>query len=155
MLAHQERAKIFGYVVPQYFWFLLSGALCDVIQACIYFTISVLYVSNWQKPTVCWTLSYILSIWVRHTSHRILVFGEFEGTYLSSLGKTYSIYSSSILLSMTLNFVMGSWFMMSHSQALVCTVIPTGLYNYFMIRNNWKPAAVPPVVDAREDYSKA
>lgn len=148
MLAHQERVRIFGYPVPQYFWFMLSGALCDMVQACLYYLVSVLYVSTWEKPTVCWTVSYILSIWARHTSHRILVFGEFEGTYLSSVIRMYLTYGSSIIFSTILSHVLSSWFMLSHSQALVCTVLPTGLYNYFMIRNTWKSAPVEKTTDA-------
>lgn len=147
MLAHQERVRIFGYPVPQYFWFMLSGALCDMVQACLYYIVSVLYVSTWEKPTVCWTVSYILSIWARHTSHRILVFGEFEGTYLSSVIRMYLTYGSSIVFSTILSHVLSSWFMLSHSQALVCTVLPTGLYNYFMIRNTWKSAPVEKTTD--------
>ena len=147
MLAHQDRVRIFGYPVPQYFWFMLSGALCDMVQACLYYLVSVLYVSTWEKPTVCWTVSYILSIWARHTSHRILVFGEFEGTYLSSVIRMYLTYGSSIVFSTILSHVLSSWFMLSHSQALVCTVLPTGLYNYFMIRNTWKSAAVEKTTD--------
>jgi hypothetical protein len=33
MLEHQENCRIFGHRVPQYLWFVLSGAICDTIQA--------------------------------------------------------------------------------------------------------------------------
>ena len=138
MLAHQEKAKICGYKVPQYFWFVLSGALCDVIQAFIDYGISLVYTSNFEKATVCWTLSYIISIWVRHYSHRILVFGDYEGTYLASLGRTYLTYSSSIVISMITNHIIVAQLEFSHRQAWIFTMLWTGLFNYFMLKANWK-----------------
>jgi len=138
MLAHQEKAKICGYKVPLYFWFVLSGALCDVVQACIDYGISIIYISKWEKATVCWTASYILSIWVRHFSHRILVFGDYEGTYLASLMRTYLTYSSSILISMVTNHFIVSFLMFTHREAWVITMLWTGLYNYFMLKASWR-----------------
>ena len=80
MLAHQEKLRICGYKVfgvtilwnsiltqisnqlqiPHYFWFMMSGGICDIMQAFIDYGISVIYVLNWEKPTVCWTCSYIV-----------------------------------------------------------------------------------------------
>lgn len=140
MLPHQERAQLFGYHVPEYLWYMLSGAICDVIQACLYFIVSVMYVSTWEKPTICWTVSYVLSIWARHTSHRILVFGEFEGTYRASLLRFFLTYAGSILFSTMLSHLWSSWFMLTHSQALVLTVLPTGVFNYFMLKKTWRGA---------------
>lgn len=79
MLGHQERVTLCGYRLPTYFWFVVSGALCDVLQAVVDYLISIVYTSDWERPTVCWTLSYTFSIWARHWSHRILVFGEYDG----------------------------------------------------------------------------
>ena len=146
MLAHQERARLFGYIVPLYFWFVLSGGICDIIQAFIDYGISLVYVSTWEKATVCWTLSYILSIWVRHFSHRILVFGDYEGTYLSSLTRTYLTYSSSIVISMITNHLLVSYLLFSHRQAWIITMLWTGLYNYFMLKASWRGGS--PVVDS-------
>jgi putative flippase GtrA len=140
MLAHQEKAKIFGIKVPLYLWFVLSGAICDVFQAFIDYGISVIYVSGWEKATVCWTLSYIISIWIRHFSHRILVFGEYEGTYLSSLTRTYLTYSSSIVISMVTNHLIVKYMLFTHRQAWVFTMLWTGIYNYFMLKASWKGA---------------
>jgi hypothetical protein len=60
LLSHQEKYKIFGYKIPHYFWFMLSGAICDIFQALIDYTISILYIWKWEKPTFCWTCSYIV-----------------------------------------------------------------------------------------------
>ncbi len=140
MLAHQEKAQICGYKLPLYFWFVISGALCDIIQALIDYLISLIYYFDWEKTTICWTLSYILSIAVRHSSHRVLVFGDYEGTYWSSLLKTYATYSSSIVLSMVTNHLIVSFIGLSHKQAWIITMLWTGLYNYFLLKSSWRTA---------------
>jgi putative flippase GtrA len=138
MLAHQEKAQICGYKLPQYFWFVISGALCDVIQACLDYLISLVYVFEWEKVTVCWTLSYCLSIFVRHTSHRFIVFGEYEGTYWSSLMRTYLAYSSSIVISIVTNHLLVNMVQLSHKEAWIATMLWTGLFNYFVLKASWK-----------------
>ncbi|RYH23717.1 hypothetical protein EON65_17495 [archaeon] len=138
LLAHQEKAQICGYRLPQYFWFVISGALCDTFQACVDYLISLIYVFEWEKVTVCWTLSYILSICVRHTSHRFIVFGEYEGTYCSSLMRTYLAYSSSILISMVTNHLLVNMVQLGHKEAWLLTMLWTGLFNYFALKASWR-----------------
>jgi hypothetical protein len=138
MLGHQERATICGYKLPTYFWFVVSGSLCDVIQALIDYFISIIYTLEWEKTTICWTLSYILSIAIRHSSHRLLVFGEYEGTYMASLIKTYMTYSSSIVLSMVTNHLLVAFVGLTHKQAWIITMLWTGAYNYFLLKSSWR-----------------
>lgn len=139
MLGFQEKTKIFGHKIPTYFWFVLSGGICDIIQACIDYFISITYPVGWpERTTVCWTLSYIMSIWIRHYSHRLLVFGEYEGTYCSSLSRTYLTYSSSIVISMVTNHLLVNYLMLSHRVAWIVTMLWTGIYNYFMLKNSWR-----------------
>lgn len=145
MLPHQEKFRIFGYRVPLYFWFVVSGSLCDILQAFIDYGISIVYVSPWEKATICWTLSYIISIWVRHFSHKLLVFGDYEGTYCSSLSRTYLTYSSSIILSMITNRLLVTVFLLTHKQAWFVTMLWTGVYNYFMLKSSWRTAPVAEV----------
>lgn len=135
---YQESWKVCGYKVPQYFFFVLSGALCDVAQALIDYAVSLLYRLEWERATVCWTTSYTLSIILRHSSHRLLVFGEFEGTYCSSLTRTYMTYSTSIVVSMLSNHVFVSFLNMSHRVAWVVTMLWTGIYNYFALKASWR-----------------
>ncbi|KAJ1442877.1 hypothetical protein B484DRAFT_441918 [Ochromonadaceae sp. CCMP2298] len=138
MLTHQEKAQVCGVKVPLYFWFMLSGAICDIFQAVIDYGISLVYFLEWEKATVCWTLSYTLSIWIRHSSHRILVFGDYEGTYIASLLRTYLTYSSSIVISMFSNHIFTSVLMLSHREAWIITMLWTGIYNYFMLKSSWR-----------------
>mmetsp|Transcript_54590 Transcript_54590/g.95443 ORF Transcript_54590/g.95443 Transcript_54590/m.95443 type:complete len:154 (-) Transcript_54590:230-691(-) len=141
MLAHQEKFRIFGHKVPQYFWFMVSGGICDILQALLDYGVSIIYISTWEKVTVCWTVSYILSIWARHYTHKMLVFGDYEGSYWASLWRLYVAYFGSIVLSGVTNRIMVSNFGFTHMQAWIVTMLWTGIFNYFMIRNSWKGTA--------------
>ena len=146
MLVNQDKFRICGYKIPLYFWFVLSGSLCDVFQAFIDYGIYKLYPFEWEKTTVCWTASYTASVWLRHYSHRLLVFGEYEGTYSSSLGRTYLTYASSIVMSMLSNHVFVNFLNLKHVEAWIITMLWTGVYNYFMLKASWKKPAVPEAV---------
>ena len=142
MLEHQDKVRVFGYRIPHYFWYVLSGVICDLCQFCLdslLFAIISHIGWEWEKQTVCWTLSYTASIAVRHTSHRYIVFGEFEGTYWASLGRTYLTYSTSIVLSMVSNHVISNVLRFSHYQAWFVTMIWTGILNYFLLKASWRP----------------
>ena len=137
MLINQEKWKCFGYKIPHYCWFVLSGGMCDIVQALIDYGIYVVYIFEWERSTVCWTLSDMIRIIIRYFSHRLLVFGEFEGTYCSSLTRTYMTYSSSIVISMLTNHLIVSLLNYSHRTAWVITMLWTGIYNYFMLKASW------------------
>ena len=128
MLPHQDRCRIFGYRIPHYFWFALSGALCDIVQGFVDYGIYLIYPFEFEKTTVCWTASYTASIFIRHFSHRILVFGEYEGSYCSSLLRTYMTYSSSIVISMVSNHFIVAFFEAGHLYAWIITMLWTGIY---------------------------
>ena len=103
------------------------------------YMVSIIYTLEWEKPTVCWTVSYILSIVLRHSSHRLIVFGEFEGSYFYSLSKTFGAYAASIILSVTTNHILSTYFAVAHRDAWILTMLWTGLFNYFMLKKTWKP----------------
>lgn len=138
MLINQDKWSFCGYRVPQYGWFMLSGAICDVVQALVDYGIYLIYPFEWERTTVCWTVSYTITIPVRHYSHRMLVFGEFEGGYCISLCRTYLTYSSSIVISMITNHLIVSFLNFNHKQAWLFTMIWTGVYNYFMLKASWR-----------------
>lgn len=117
----------YGYRIPNYFWFVVSGTLCDVVQALIDYFVAYLYVYSWEKPTVCWTVSYSASVFVRHYSHRMLVFGDYDGTYCQSLTRTYMTYSSSIVLSILTNHLIVNFLYFTHVQAWIFTMLWTGM----------------------------
>lgn len=143
MLFNQDQCRCYGYKIPLYFWFVVSGTLCDIIQAFIDYGIYLIYPFEWETATVCWTLSYTISVFIRHYSHRLLVFGEFEGSYCNSLARTYLTYSSSIVISMLTNHAIVEILNFTHQQAWLFTMIWTGIYNYFMLKASWrKPGTV-------------
>lgn len=162
LTSHIKACSCFQYFgfekIPQYFWFMISGALCDIVQALIDYCIFLLYTLEWERATICWTASYTLSIFVRHFSHRLLVFGEYEGSYCMSLGRTYLTYSSSIMISMITNHLLVEFLQFAHQHAWIVTMIWTGIYNYFMLRASWRvnPSPHSPVEKpAKTDKAKS
>jgi putative flippase GtrA len=138
VLEYLDKLRICGHKIPRYLFFMLSGAICDIGQIFVNWGIAVLYVYNWEKSTVCWTLSYIISIWMRHYSHKHLVFGEYEGTYWNSLMKMYLSYSSSIIWSTLIVYVMTSQLNFSLVEAFTFSKLFTGVYNYLVLKSSWK-----------------
>ena len=137
-LSHQENVRCCGYKIHNYFWFMLSGALCDCCQALIDYVLYQVYWLPYERETMWWGISYSLSIMIRHVSHRYIVFGEYDGTYCSSLCRTYATYSSSIVLSMLTNHLVVNYFGFSHRDAWILTMLWIGVYNYFMLKKNWR-----------------
>ena len=134
-------AKICGRKIPQYPLFMLSGAICDVFQAFIDYGIYLLMKSEGieeARTTISWTLSYTISIIIRHQSHRLLVFGEYDGTYWTSLIRTYMAYSSSIVVSMITNHQLVNTLGLSYRVAWIITMLWTGIYNYFFLKATWR-----------------
>jgi hypothetical protein len=66
---------------------MLSGAICDVAQFGIDRTVYSMLTTSYEKDTISWTVAYILTISLRHETHRIFVFGAYEGSYWTNLGK--------------------------------------------------------------------
>ena len=62
---------------------------------------------------------------IRHYSHRILVFGDYDGTYCASITRCYATYSSSIVMSLIMNHVLVTYFFFTHVQAWIVTMLWT------------------------------
>ena len=131
-----KNLRVCGHKVPLYPLFMVSGAVCDVFQALIDYFISKVYTLDYGRTTVCWTLSYTLSIILRHSSHRLLVFGDYEGTYCMSLTRTYMAYSSAIVISMFANHQLVHYGL-GHREAWVITMLFTGVYNFLVLKKSW------------------
>jgi putative flippase GtrA len=144
--------KMFGFKVPTYPLFMVSGAICDVFQAGIDYVIySVLDIWEDGRTTASWTLSYTLSIVLRHQSHRFLVFGDYADGYLVSLARTYMTYSSAIVVSMLANHTLVGYFDLSYRIAWIVTMLFTGIYNYFTLKATWKVKKEPLVLGDIDD----
>ena len=127
--------KLCGLRPPQYLWYMLSGSFCDLIQLFIDLLIHILL--GIQNPSICWILGFSLSILVRHSSHRYLVFGMYVGGYQNSLIRMYGGYSISIILSTIANYIMTDWYHVPHYVAWVFTLLWTGVVNYFILKKLW------------------
>jgi len=82
-------------------------------------------------------LSFFFSIGFRHSSHRYLVFGEYNGTYYESLVRMYISYTFVVLLSTAFNVVMVRTMRLGWMYAWVITLVWTGGVNYFIIKQLW------------------
>mmetsp|Transcript_37196 Transcript_37196/g.57131 ORF Transcript_37196/g.57131 Transcript_37196/m.57131 type:complete len:215 (-) Transcript_37196:996-1640(-) len=124
-------------VLPQYLWYMVSGALGDIVQLIIdyYFLHSLLQIND---PSLCWMGSFSASISVRHTTHRYLVFGDYVGGYWNSLLRMYGGYSIILVLSTAFNWVMTHYFSWSHYFGYFVTLFWTGIVNYFLLKFIWK-----------------
>jgi putative flippase GtrA len=131
--------RLLGWKVPTYPLFMVSGAICDIFQAVIdYIIYSVLDIWEDGRTTASWTLSYTISIILRHQSHRLLVFGDYTDGYFASLARTYMTYSSAIVVSMLANHTLVGYFDVSYRVAWIITMLFTGIYNYFTLKATWR-----------------
>ncbi|KAG5178470.1 hypothetical protein JKP88DRAFT_80881 [Tribonema minus] len=120
--------------LPQPLRFAISGGLGNL---CFFFIDKAVYMYNpfdWQKATVSWAVSYLISVWLQHSLHTLLVFGRSsEGGYWTSLAVTYATYSVSIALSPVVNAALINYVGLSHSLAWFGTLASTGVLNYFTV----------------------
>lgn len=155
-LAAADAVTICGLRPPRYAFFVLSGASCDVVQLILdmglHFWIGI------EKAMICWFGGFFLSIIVRHTFHRYLVFGAHVGGYFGSLARMYLGYSISLILSTVFDYVMVDMSGLPHYVAWAVTLLWTGAFNYFMLKRCWKIGGAPAKekdCDAREkDYDE-
>lgn len=133
-----EVVLLCGGQPPRYLWYMLSGAICDVLQIA---TLFVLH-SVISDGTICWALGFCLSIPCRHSSHRYLVFGDYVGGYYRSLGRMYTGYSVIIVLSTLFNYAMGKVLMLPVAWLWLLTLMWTGIANYFILKYFWSYGGV-------------
>lgn len=132
--AAAEVIRIAGLQPPRYLWYMISGALCDILQISTLFLLHQYVVAD---GTACWALGFVLSIPCRHTSHRYLVFGDYVGGYRKSLLRMYMGYSVIIILSTIFNLVMSRLFHLPMSVLWIVTLLWTGIANYFILKYFW------------------
>ena len=130
-----ESVKLCNIQPPQYFWYMVSGSLCDIFQFGL--DVFVNRIFHVEDPSTCWALSFSMSIAIRHSFHRYLVFGAYQGGYYRSLGRMYLGYSIIIAISTVFNIYMTKVFLLSHYLAWVITLLWTGIVNYFILKKLW------------------
>lgn len=130
-----DTVRICSIRPPRYFFYAVSGFLCDIVQ--LFIDVVVHMVLGVSDPSVCWAIGFALSIVVRHSSHRYLAFGAYVGGYWRSLGRMYAGYSIIIALSTAFNHLMIRVAFMPHYVAFATTLLWTGLVNYFILKRLW------------------
>jgi putative flippase GtrA len=128
-----ETVLILNVKPPQYFWFMVSGAICDAILFAMDYGMHF-YVHD---PSACWAICFTLSVAFRHSTHRYLVFGNYVGGYWKSLLRIYGGYSVTIILSTIFNIIMTRSFSVRHYVAWIITLLWTGIVNFFILKRFW------------------
>jgi hypothetical protein len=124
-----------GVKPPRYLFYMLSGMGCDVIQLTMDVLLHRYYL---EDASLCWAVTFFLSVVWRHSSHRYLVFGDYVGGYWASLGRMYGGYSIIIVLSTIFNVMMTRGVAhLSHYVAWMLTLLWTGIANYFILKKLW------------------
>mmetsp|Transcript_29614 Transcript_29614/g.75226 ORF Transcript_29614/g.75226 Transcript_29614/m.75226 type:complete len:310 (-) Transcript_29614:170-1099(-) len=135
-----ETCVVCGRSPPRFLFFVLSGSACNGVQLGLdRLLILVLPEGRWWVPTLCWTLSYALSITFRFVSHAALVFGPHRDPPLLALGKTYLTYLSTIVSSTGVNLGLVTGAGMSHELALLPTAAFSVLWSYLALSYTWAP----------------
>ena len=93
--------------------------------------------SRWWGPTLCWSLSYALSVLLRHGSHTVLVFGPHRDHPLLAVGKTYLAYLSTIITSTVVNLALVAGLSFSHEIALLFTASFSMVWSYVALSYTW------------------
>lgn len=131
-----DAVTICGIQPPRYAFFVMSGMFCDIIQLVLDMILH--FIVGFEDASLCWFGGFVLSIIVRHTSHRYLVFGAHVGGYFYSLFRLYLGYSFSIALSTLFDFIVTrNSIQLSHYVAWTVTLLWTGAFNYFMLKVCW------------------
>ena len=136
-----------GRKLPRYLWYMVSGAICDVAQFFLDGLVRKVYTSPYEQDTVAWTVAYVLTIALRHETHRIFVFGAYEGSYFTNLGKMYLTYFTTITASIFLRSFLARvaeglpGVMLEHLSArnwgYLGTVAFTGVFSYVSLKKSW------------------
>ena len=133
--------------LPAFLFFAVSGSLCNIVQLALdrlllealqKLAADADHEPFWWEPTACWTVSYTLSISLRHWSHSYFVFGRHADHWCCALAKTYLTYFSTILASTALNLALVSTLKQSHDIALAITAGFSVVWSYFALRCTWK-----------------
>ena len=125
-------AETFRRQVPEPIRFMTSGSIGSVAFYLLNETIVKINPAEYQKITVAWFLSYVISIWFQHALHATLVYG-WRTSYIKGLIATYTGYSMALFSSVPINAILVNKFEFTASGAWTGTLVLTGIANYFLL----------------------
>lgn len=125
-------ASTFRATVPEPVRFMTSSG----IGSAAFYIMNELMVAynpyQWQKVTVAWFGSYVISIWLQHFLHATLVYG-WNASYCKGLIATYTGYSAALVVSVPINAGLVNILGLNAGQAWLGTLMLTGTANYFLL----------------------
>ena len=125
-------AETFRRQVPEPIRFMTSGSIGSAAFYLINEAIVYINPFEYQKITVAWFLSYVISIWFQHALHATLVYG-WRTSYMKGLIATYTGYSMALFSSVPINAMLVNKFEFTASGAWMGTLVLTGIANYFLL----------------------
>lgn len=95
----------------------------------------LIYILNPIEPraTTSWLLSFLIGVPRQHALHRWLTFGD-QTPYWSSLKRAYVLYSSLVVLTTALNYLLVEIFHWYHLLAWLTCVTTAGAINLFILK---------------------
>jgi hypothetical protein len=150
-----QAAAAFRANVPEGMRFVVSGG----IGSAAFWALNEVLVAHspidWQRITVAWFVSYLLSIWLQHFLHSTLVYG-WTTSYFKGLAATYAGYSAALVAGVPINFCLVHYALLSSSQAWLGTLLITGCANYFILSaalgSSKKAAGTPATTPAKKAH---
>ena len=138
-LSLADSCLVCGRRPPRFLFFAISGSLCNIAQLALDRALLAMLPDDvWWIPTVCWTLSYTLSVSLRHASHAYFVFGQHSDPACIALGKTYLTYMSTIVASTAINLALIGGTSIKSDAALILTASFSVVWSYFALKYTWK-----------------
>ena len=125
-------AEKFRRHVPEPIRFMTSGLIGSVAFYLLNEAIVKVNPVEYQKITVAWFLSYVVSIWLQHALHATLVYG-WVTSYWKGLIATYTGYSMALFSSVPINAGLVNKLEFTASGAWMGTLVLTGMANYFLL----------------------
>ena len=134
-----DTCSLCGWRPPRFVFFAISGSMCNVVQLLLdRLLTSMLPEDVWWIPTASWTLSYTLSVALRHYSHAWFVFGQHSDSMWIALGRTYVAYASTIIASTAVNLLLVWGTACKPDVALILTASFSVIWSYFALSKTWR-----------------
>ncbi|KAL6078990.1 hypothetical protein QOT17_001142 [Balamuthia mandrillaris] len=148
----EKRASVLKQAEPnpysqyeQVVWFCVSGSIGTLLSYLLFEALLFLDPFAWHKGTLCWALSYLISISWQHALHRGLLMGDY-GNYWLNLLKSYMVYVPAVLFSTSLYYLLDERLHVTIESKWIIVTLATGLLTLFSVRH----AFVPPVVSTKD-----
>ena len=125
-------AEKFRRQVPELIRFMVSGSIGSVAFYFLNEAVVNINPVEYQKITVAWFLSYVISIWLQHALHAALVYG-WGDSYWKGLIATYTGYSMALFSSVPINAFLVNKLELTVSGAWTGTLVLTGMANLFLL----------------------